>query len=218
MLKGRWRAICGLLAATMLVAADGRAETETRSVAPFDSIVVDSAITLKITVGPSESVRLDGDPDFLRRLTTDAKNGTLSIGSQHDHIEITHDDKAMVTVTLPRLALLKIKGAADVALDGLDGGVLTLDVNGAARLKAHGRLARLDATLAGVGDAHLEGVSVDDAVVTLDGVGRVEVQPHKSLVATVNGLGMIRYVSQPDRIESHINGLGSIDRGPADEE
>jgi hypothetical protein len=208
-----------LLAVMFFAAADARADSETRNVQPFDSIVASSAVSLKIKIGPVQTVRIDGDRDFVRRLTTDSKDGTLSIGGDHGEIEIIHGDhKASVTVTLPVLTVLKIKGAADVEIDGLDGGDLTLDVNGAARVKAQGRLTRLNATLAGVGDAHLGDVPVDDAVVTLDGLGRVEVQPHKSLVATVNGLGMIRYVGQPDRVESHINGLGSIERGANDED
>jgi len=45
-----------------------------------------------------------------------------------------------------------------------------------------------------------------------NGVGLVDVRARGSLEMNVNGLGMIRYSGSPAHVDSHVNGLGRIQR------
>jgi hypothetical protein len=53
--------------------------------------------------------------------------------------------------------------------------------------------------------------------VTVDGVGSVIVNPRDSLDATMNGVGAILYIGTPSRVNTRMNGLGTIgQRNPSD--
>jgi hypothetical protein len=50
----------------------------------------------------------------------------------------------------------------------------------------------------------------NEATVTVDGVGSVIVNPRDSLDATMNGVGAILYTGSPSRVNTRMNGLGTI--------
>lgn len=97
-----------------------------------------------------------------------------------------------------------------VRLRGFRGGETSIDVNGAARIRASGALDKLTVHLDGAGFADLSRLSAKDAKVTVDGVGSVVVNPQESLEATMNGIGAILYTGTPRQVNSSMNGLGTI--------
>lgn len=212
------RMAASLIAALMLSACGddldlGPVRTETRNVGPFDSISMKGAARLEITIGDRESLSIEGRDEVISRFTTDVHGDTLYIKSKRkDWVAAGSSPRVTVRVTLPRLASLKLEGGNDVRLTGFAGGESQIRIEGAAHIKANGHLDELTVFMAGAGHADLGNLIVEDAKVTVSGVGSVFVHPRDTLDATMNGVGAILYTGNPREVNTHMNGLGTIGR------
>jgi hypothetical protein len=97
-----------------------------------------------------------------------------------------------------------------VRLDGFDGGESRIKIEGAAHIKATGRLDELTVRMSGAGHADMSKLVANEAKVTVDGVGSVYVNTKESLEATMNGVGAILYSGNPREVNTEMNGLGTI--------
>jgi hypothetical protein len=103
-----------------------------------------------------------------------------------------------------------LEGGNDVHIAGFAGGDTKIEASGAANIEASGHLEHLSVRLAGAGNADLGNLVVDEAKVTVDGVGNVVVNPRHALDATMNGVGSIFYTGNPTRVSTRMNGFGTI--------
>lgn len=208
-----------MLIATLVLSACGEGSdlgsvrTETRSVGSFDSISMVGTARLEIAVGDRESLSIEGKEKVISRVSTEVDGNTLYIKSKHrDWIAAGSSPRIKVRITVPRLVSLKLEGGNDVKLTGFDGGASAIRVEGAAHIKANGRLDELTVFMAGAGYADLSNLVADTTKVTVTGVGRVFVHPADTLDATMNGIGAILYTGSPREVNTHMNGLGTIGR------
>jgi hypothetical protein len=191
----------------------GPVSSETRSVDSFDSIDMEGAARLEITVGKTESLVIEGREKAISRVETDVRGDTLHIESKPKDWFISNGrPRITIKVTLPRLESLNVEGGNDVRLSGFDGGDTRIKVAGAAHIKAEGSLDELEVHMAGAGHADFSKLVADDAEVTVDGVGSVVVHPKDTLDATMNGVGAILYTGSPREVNTRMNGLGTIGR------
>jgi Putative auto-transporter adhesin, head GIN domain len=207
-----------LVAAALALCACGDSDhdrspmgSETRELGAFESISMQGAARLEITVGPTQSVVVEGRERAIGRVTTDVRDGTLYIETRRKDWFVTNSrSRLTLRIAVPKLAALKLEGGNDVRLTGFDGGVSSINVTGAAHIQADGRLDELTVHMAGAGHADFSKLSVNDANVTVDGVGSVIVHPQETLNATMNGVGAILYTGSPHRVNTRMNGLGTI--------
>jgi hypothetical protein len=189
----------------------GAIRTETRELGAFDSISMQGAARLEITVGPTQSVVVEGRERSVGRVTTEVRDKTLYIETRRkDWFVSTSGQRLTLRIAVPKLAALRLEGGNDVRLTGFDGGSSTINATGAAHIEADGRLDTLNVHMAGAGHADLSKLTANDANVTVDGVGSVIVHPQDSLDATMNGVGAILYTGSPRRVNTRMNGLGTI--------
>lgn len=218
----------GLAAAALLLggcgdrgdhwADKGPLVSERRDVDEFDSIRVEGATKLEITIGEPISVLVKGHESAVQRVSTDVRGDTLKIkGKARDWIVRDNDSRLTVQITLPKLESLHVEGGNDVSVAGFNGGDTKIRAAGAANLKADGQLDHLTVRMSGAGNADLSKLLVAEATVTVDGVGNVVVHPIESLDATMNGVGAIFYTGTPRRVNTRMNGLGTIAQRGADE-
>lgn len=192
----------------------GPLRTETRAVGSFDSIDLKGAARLEVTIGSPASLTVEGRDQVLQRLNTEVQDGTLYIGSKRrDWISMGTSPRIILRVTVPQLVSLNLEGGNDVLLTGFKGGAAKLRLEGATHLKGIGEVQELTVFMAGAGYADLKDLVVDDAKITVAGVGSVLVHPRNSLDATMNGVGAILYTGNPREVSTHMNGLGTIARG-----
>jgi Putative auto-transporter adhesin, head GIN domain len=195
----------------------GPVRTETRDVGSFSAMEVSGATRLEVTVGSPVSVEIEGRDRFLQRLQTQVDGDTLYIKStRKDIVTIGTSPRLIVRVRVPNLSTLKLEGGNDVKLSGFDGGATKIHVEGAANITGAGRLDELTVFMAGAGHVDLSELVAGAANVTVAGVGSVFVHSQTSLDATMNGVGAIFYAGNPQHVNTHINGLGTIghrDRG-----
>ena len=192
-------------------ADQGPLVSERRELNGFDSIRVEGATKLEITIGEPVSVLVKGHESAVQRVETNVHRGTLNIkGKARDWIVRNNNSRLTVQITLPKLESLQVEGGNDVSVVGFKGGDTRIKAAGAANLKADGQLDQLTVRMSGAGNADLSKLLVADATVTVDGVGNVVVNPIESLDATMNGVGAIFYTGTPRRVNTRMNGLGTI--------
>ncbi|MBM0104003.1 DUF2807 domain-containing protein [Steroidobacter sp. S1-65] len=194
--------------------------SERRELDGFDSIEVEGATKLEITIGEPTSVLVKGNESAVERVATDVRGDTLKIKSKaRDWFVRNNNSRLTVQITLPKLESLELEGGNDVSVVGFQGGATRIKAAGAANLKADGQLDQLTIRMSGAGNADLGRLLVADATVTVDGVGNVVVNAVESLDATMNGVGAIFYTGTPRRVNTRMNGLGTIaQRGSASEQ
>lgn len=185
--------------------------SETREVDTFDAISVTGAAKLEITIGEPLAVVVNGHEQAVRRVKTEVRDGTLHIESKpKDWLIRNSNERLTLQVTVPRLDSLQLEGGNDVNVVGFAGGETKINAAGAAHIRADGHVEQLTVRLSGAGHADLSKLEADDARVTVDGVGSVIVHPRESLDATMNGVGAILYTGSPRRVNTRMNGLGTI--------
>jgi hypothetical protein len=202
---------------------NGPTITETLKVQSFDSIDIDGAARLEITIGQPVSVVIRGSEKSVRRVETDVREDTLHIKSRAKEWIIRNDNARLTfQITMPRLESLRLEGGNDVNVVGFAGGETDIRASGALNMNADGHLEKLTVRMSGAGHADLSRLVADAATVTVDGVGSVIVNPRESLDATMNGVGAIFYTGSPSHVNTRMNGLGTIgkrdDPKPAQEE
>ncbi|MGH8175860.1 MAG: head GIN domain-containing protein [Steroidobacter sp.] len=196
----------------------GPLQTETREVGEFDSIEMEGAARLEISVGSPESLSIEAREEVAQRVKTEVRGDTLYIRSKPKDWFISNGrPRVTLRITVPELASLKLEGGNDVRIEGFNGGESKIRAEGAVHIKARGRLDELTVSLAGAGHADLSDLIADEAKVTVDGVGSVYVHPKDSLDATMNGVGAILYTGSPREVNTHMNGLGTIGQRKADD-
>jgi hypothetical protein len=196
----------------------GPVVTERRDVGAFDSIDMHGAAKLEITIGEPASVQLSGHEKAVSRMQTEVHGHTLRIkGRTRDWVIRNNSSRLTVQITLPRLESLEVEGGNDVKLVGLHGGATTIKAAGAANIVADGQLDHLTVHMMGAGHADLDKLAATDATVTVEGVGSVVVNARDSLDATMNGVGAIFYTGTPNKVNTRMNGLGTIAQRDSDE-
>lgn len=185
--------------------------SETREVENFAAIKVAGAARLEITLGGPASLVVNGHEQAVRRVETEVRGGTLHIKSRpKDWLIHNNNSRLTLQVTVPRLESLRLEGGNDVRVAGFAGGETEINATGAANIQADGHLEQLKVRLSGAGHADLSELVANEATVIVDGVGSVIVNPRDSLDATMNGLGAILYTGSPSRVNTRMNGLGTI--------
>lgn len=197
----------------------GPVVSERREVESFDSIEMEGAAKLEITVGEPASVQISGHEKAVSRMETEVRGNTLHIkGRTRDWVIRDNNSRLTIQITLPKLESLELEGGNDVRLAGLRGGHTTIKAAGAANINGDGQLDELTVRMTGAGHADLSKLATADATVTVEGVGSVIVNANKSLDATMNGVGAIFYTGTPSKVNTRMNGLGTIAQRDSNEE
>lgn len=205
----------GVLAALLLAACggafeEGPARTEARDVGGFHSVNLRGAADASIRVGEAPSLSATADDATLRELRTEVRHGMLIVEQKGGWPWSRKGLK--LDITVPELREVVISGAGDITVDGARGQSLELSLQGAGNLVAGGEIHSLTVHINGAGNASLAGLHAREARVVVNGTGDVTVRASDALDAVVNGVGSVRYLGTPPRLETQVNGVGGIER------
>lgn len=211
-----------------LVVGSGNAVTEEREISGVESVVLSFVGDLRITQGDEEKLVITADDNVLPLITTEVKNGTLTIGSKSTlGIPVIND--LHYDLTVRDLNSLQLSGAGNAEMDGLKTGNLAVGVSGAGSLSIKNLQAdRVNANLSGVGNLALAGKADRQTIelsgagsysgedletgstdVALSGLGGATVWATGSLNATISGAGNVEYYGNPE-VTSQVSGLGNV--------
>lgn len=226
-----WWPLAGQAAGTI---GSGKLATETRALPEFQAIELSGSMDLKVRQGSPQSVQVQADDNLLPLLETVVEGGgadaRLNLKWKRWQ-SISTRSKVVVTVVVPKLSAVALKGSGDLQLDAFNTPALKLAISGAgdARIKdlatdemvlslsgsgnvaGQGKATRLKISIAGSGDVRLADLQSDEVRVSIAGSGDAAVNAQKSLDVSIAGSGDVSYVGSPS-VKSSVAGSGSINK------
>ena len=211
-------------------AGSGNVVTETRDIGDFHAIDVGYPAQVTVTQGSSTSVKVEADDNFLPGLQTRIRNGTLEISYKPDNGERVNPSKTVkVTIVVKELDDVRIDGAGDVTVEGLEadklqisvsgaGNVdlkdinvnkLSVDLSGAGNVVASGDADQFDLAISGLGSFKGQDLHTKTANIEMSGAGSAVVWVDDELDAQISGTGSIDYYGSPS-VSKQVSGVGSI--------
>lgn len=204
----------------------GGGSARTYAAADFDSIDLRGSDDVDVRVGSGFSVRAEGDAEVLDRLRITREGQALRIDRRRGSGMNWGGGDAKVTVTMPRIAGVKVAGSGDVTVDRAEGArfegglagsgnlsvtamqvdEVRLSIAGSGNIRAKGAAGRLDISVAGSGNVEAGELRAKSAKVSVAGSGDVR--------ADLDGEGDVRVagsgdVNMGDRARCTIRATGS---------
>lgn len=217
-------AACG----TGLVIGSGNSITEDRPIEGVQGVVLSFVGDLRITQGEEEKLVITADDNVMPLITTEVNDGILTIGSKST-LGMQATTALRYDLTVRDLDSVRLAGAGNLSMDGLEADDLALAITGAGNMSMQNvDVDSLDVALNGLGSLEVSGkagrqeigltgsgnysggeLQSGVAEVTLAGLGSITLWVTEKLDATISGAGNIEYYGDPT-VTKQITGLGSI--------
>jgi len=208
---------------------NGDVTTEQRQVAPFHGIEVGGAFEVELRHGDTESLSLEADNNLLQYITTEVKNGRLTVTTQRN---IGHFEKLKAVITFKSLDEIDLHGAVelwgdkhmtfdDLSIEGSGATEmemkvtvqkLILELSGSSEVTLTGTAAEVDAEMSGATDLKADDLETAALRMELSGAGEADVYVTERMDVTVSGAGDVRYRGEPKEVNEHVSGAGNIEK------
>jgi hypothetical protein len=212
-----------------LVVGSGKTVTEEREISGVEGVALSFVGDLQITQGDEEKLVITADDNVLPLITTEVNNGILTIGGRST-VGMQVMSPLRYDLTVRDLNSVRLSGAGNAEMDGLETGDLKVEISGAGNLAIRDLKAeRVDATLSGLGNVELGGEAQRQAVrlsgagsysggdlqtgsakIELSGLGGATVWATESLDVRISGAGNVEYYGDP-QVTQEIGGLGNVE-------
>jgi len=193
---------------TTRVVGTGSPRVDARSMGSFSAIEFSGAIDGIVEVGGLGEVIVDGDENLLPYLLTEVRGDTLHVRVERGY---SLDPMPKVTVHIPNLASLRLKGSGDIAATNADSPELALSIAGSGTMRVEGVCDSLDISISGSGEVHCFDLEADRVDISIAGSGDIEVRAREALAVDISGSGDVRYRGDPS-VEKSVAGSGDIRR------
>ncbi|KRT17076.1 hypothetical protein ASU31_05220 [Pedobacter ginsenosidimutans] len=188
--------------------------SDDREVKNFNGVAAAGPINVIVTLGNSESCRLEGDADALASIVTEVKGNVLVIRPQTSITSWTRKyegKKITAYVTAKELASLTVSGDGSLSVNGkISTGSLTTTVSGSGSIKATADVDNYNGVISGSGAINITG-SADHAKVVISSSGTFAGKSFstKTLTSTISGSGTVN-IAVSESIRAVISGSGSV--------
>jgi hypothetical protein len=185
-----------------------------RDVKNFNGVAAAGPINVIVTLGNSESCRLEGDADALASIVTEVKGNVLVIRPQTSITSWTRKyegKKITAYVTAKELASLTVSGDGNLSVNGkISTGSLTTTVSGSGSIKATADVDNYSGVISGSGAINITG-GADHAKVVISSSGTFAGKSFstKTLTSTISGSGTVN-IAVSESIRAVISGSGSV--------
>jgi hypothetical protein len=205
---------------------------QNRELSGFDRVNWKGVGRLTIEQGDRESVTVEAPDRIIDTILTEVRGGELLIRHEWSWKSITFIPGETIAVRVVAKEVREVKcagagtatglnlktealsvelsGAGSLSI-GVDVSALMAKVSGAGSLTVSGQADRQEVTLSGVGSYKARQLQSREASVRVSGAGGAEVNVSERLEATINGVGAIRYLGNPE-VREHTPGLGKVSR------
>lgn len=191
----------------------GDAATQTRDVAAFRELRLNSSAELSVEIGAPQSISVTADDNLVDDLVTEVRDGVLHIGPRPG-ASLRFRVEPRVVVRVPSLEAMHICGSGDALVAGVGGGgesSFAIGLEGSGNVTASGTIERLSLAISGSGDAELMALSASHVIVAIQGSGNARLFASQTLTGAINGSGDVEYRGGA-RATTSINGSGSVQR------
>ncbi len=193
------------------IKGNGNLITETRDLPEFAEIEIYIAYD-KITVnaGVHQSFKIIGDENIVPLVQTKVINGVLQIGSDSSFDTKTESE---IIIEIESIASFTFDGVGESVINNLNEDSFICTLNGVGSCKLFGKADKLEISVNGVGSVNAQNLIANNVIASLNGVGSAEVYAIRSLDASANGIGGLKYYGNPEELNLNNSGLGGISKG-----
>ncbi|RAK68751.1 GIN domain-containing protein [Phenylobacterium kunshanense] len=167
------------------------------------------------TDGPA-SVTVTGPERAVQRVVVRGD----SIRYRHRH-HMGSGPKLTIVVRAPAISSFDVSGRSSLAIEGYRQDSLRIEVSGEAEVEAAGEAQEVNLDISGRGDVDLAALKTRGAVVDISGAGDATVAPTEWARLEISGMGDVRLLTRPARLETDISGAGRVreesPQGPSEE-
>lgn len=217
------------------VTGSGQMVTESRSVAGFEGVALETSFTVRVRQSGREGLTLTADDNLLPLIESvvESRGGrpTLVLRWKR-HTSIRHDSDIVATVDAITVKGLATSGSGTVEAESVQGETLSLAVAGSGDIRvrrvevaslqasvagsgdivAAGSAATLKLSIAGSGDVDTSGVEAEEVKVSIAGSGDAKVTANTALSVSIAGSGDVRYGGRVNAVKTSIVGSGDVTR------
>jgi predicted small secreted protein len=221
-----------LLSACGIVRGSGDVVTVIRDVSDFDQVALSGVGTLFVTVGETESLKIEAEDNLFPYIETRVRGNTLDIGFSRDrwNMAIQPTQPIYYYLTVTDLEGLELSGAGNIEIDELETPQLRVvtsgagnieinrliteqflvDVSGAGSCRIHdGEVQNQELRISGAGGYRASDFKSQTTAIDISGMGGADVWVEKTLNVTISGAGNVEYFGQPS-VSQDVSGLGNI--------
>lgn len=124
-------------------------------------------------------------------------------------------NRLKIVVQAPNVTRFDLSGRNELSIEGYRQDRLSLDVSGAAEVTATGEADVIDLDISGSGDVDLGALKAKGAQVEISGAGDATIAPTDWAKLDISGMGDIRLLTHPPKLETDVSGAGTIRQGEA---
>ncbi|HQT24734.1 MAG: hypothetical protein B7X86_16875 [Sphingobacteriales bacterium 17-39-43] len=205
-----------------------------RPVSGFSGITISGRHNVYITMGNTESLRLEGDATAINEIETKVEDGVLKIRNKKQMNTRSWNNTGKVNIYIQAKSLnnLVLSGSGNIEVNGkvksanlsntISGsGSITANIevenynaviSGSGEISAKGYAKNAKITIAGSGDFDGRNLKTSNSKAKVSGSGDISIIADKQLDAVVSGSGDIRY-SGNAAVKSTKSGSGNISKG-----
>jgi hypothetical protein len=204
---------------------------ETRSVSGYHGVSTGGSFMVHVKIDGTESLRLKGDADDLRKIETIVENGVLKIRLPKEE-ERRHEyiGRVDVYVTAKSLSSVSLGGSGSIDVDGVvKGEDVKVSMGGSGNIRAAVESNNLTVSIAGSGNIDLQGkadvshisiagsgnlkaadLKVNEADISIAGSGDIRMEINKSISAHIAGSGSVDYTGNATAVNISSAGSGRV--------
>lgn len=205
-----------VMAATLAIssaASAGEQVTQNRSIdANATKIKLGGIISLKVKQGPTPSLVIIGDKEYVEKVSVSQRGDVISIDTDSPNWRFGKGEKRELRaeLTMPSLKELNSNGVGSTEVRGFSGDELKVVLDGAGAVNVDSNYKNVVARLSGVGSMTLNPGNSDKVDVKLGGAGHMALNgSSKLLQAQLGGVGSLDAQKlQADAVELDMSGLG----------
>ncbi len=210
------------------IVGEGNVIKQKREIQVFDKVFVQGAFEIVLKSAPNNMLEVEADSNLLQTITTIVKDSVLDISTKKT---ILKSQKLKIFIYAPNINQIKISGAVELLSDSILGyRHLLVDVSGAARVDLNINTSKFETNVSGGAEIFLNGNSssfaailtgagrinafdfhTDTSIITLSGIGIVNVKTNKLLDVTISGAGKVVFKGDA-QVVKNITGAGKVEK------
>jgi len=204
---------------------------ETRSVSGYSGVSTGGSFNVHVKIDGTESLKLKGDAEDLRKIETVVENGQLKIRfykeweRRHEHI-----GRVDVYVSAKSLSSVGLGGSGSIDVDGtvkgekvkvsvggsgnittaVEADDLTVSIAGSGNIDLKGKAENSNISIAGSGNLKAPDLKVNGADISIAGSGDIRMEINKSISAHIAGSGSVNYTGNATAVNITSAGSGRV--------
>lgn len=206
---------------------------ETRSVSGYSGVSTGGSFNVHVKIDGTESLKLKGDAEDLRKIETVVENGQLKIRfykeweRKHEHI-----GRVDVYVSAKSLSSVGLGGSGSIDVDGtvkgekvkvsvggsgnittaVEADDLTVSIAGSGNIDLKGKAENSNISIAGSGNLKAPDLKVNGADISIAGSGDIRMEINKSISAHIAGSGSVNYTGNATAVNITSAGSGRVNK------